>query len=200
MSGQLGSDNWQLTERDCCALVVIDVQDYFLDKLPLHWREPLVERMAWLMRVARILDIPIVATAEDVERDGPLVPALAELMPPDSPPVLNKMVFGLCGQADTRDAVQATGRTHFVLVGLETDVCIAQSALGLRAAGYRVSVVEDACGSPPPNHDVGIARLRDAGVLVTTAKSVFYEWVRGLETMHRVRSELNVPIPAGMTL
>ena len=51
--------------RKSC-LIVIDVQQYFLDKLPLDWRQPLVERIAWLIRLARILDIPVVATAEDI--------------------------------------------------------------------------------------------------------------------------------------
>ena len=152
------------------------------------------------MRVARCLDIPILATAEDVDRDGPLVPELAELMPAESPPVLNKMMFGLYGQTDTRKAADACQRDHFVLVGLETDVCVAQSALGLLAAGYRVTAVEDACGSPPPNHDTGIQRMRDAGITVTPTKGLFYEWVRDLETYHRVESELNVPVPAGITL
>lgn len=193
-------ENWQLIQREACCLMVIDVQSYFLAKLPLDWRQLLVEKMAWLMRVARCLDIPIIATAEDVERDGPLVAELAELMPADSPPVLNKMVFGLYGQTDTREAADACGRDHFVLLGLETDVCVAQSALGLRAAGYRVSAVEDACGSPPPNHETGIQRMRDAGITVTSTKGLYYEWVRDLETHHRVQSELNVSIPAGMTL
>ena len=200
MEKSASHENWQLTRREECALVVIDVQSYFLGKLPLDWREPLVQRIAWLMRVARSLEIPIMATAEDVELDGPLVPELADLMPADSPPILNKMVFGLYGQDDTRQAADAIGRSHFVLVGLETDVCVAQSALGLRQGGYRVSVVEDACGSPPPNHDVGIQRMRDAGVTVTSTKSLYYEWVRDLENHHRVQAELNCPVPAGMTL
>src|SRR4029450_194983 len=57
-----------LIERERSCLIVIDVQQYFLDKLPLHERGPLVQRMAWLMRVARALEIPLIATAEDAER------------------------------------------------------------------------------------------------------------------------------------
>ena len=200
MDANKSPDNWQLIRREDCCLIVIDVQTYFLGKLPLDWREPLVGKMSWLMRVARCLDIPIIATAEDVDRDGPLVPELAELLPAASPPIFNKMVFGLYGQTDTKEAADACGREHFVLVGLETDVCVVQSALGLRAAGYRVSAVEDACGSPPPNHETGIQRMRDGGITVTSTKGLYYEWVRDLETHHRVQSELNVPIPAGMTL
>lgn len=192
--------NQRLIEREQCALVVVDVQKYFLDKLPPHWGDPLVDRIAWLMRVARCLDIPIIATVEDTERDGPMVAELADLMPVESPEIFNKMVFGLCGQDDIRDAVGACGREHFVLVGLETDVCVAQSALGLCAMGYGVTVVEDACASPPPNHEIGISRVRDAGVMVTSVKGLFYEWVRDLETTHRVRAELNFCAPAGITL
>jgi len=104
-----------LIERERSCLIVVDVQQYFLDKLPLHERGPLVQRMAWLMRVARALDIPIVATAEDVERNGPLVPDLAGLLPPETA-VFNKMIFGLMSQADIRAAVDATKRDCFVLM------------------------------------------------------------------------------------
>ena len=194
----MGNDA-RIFERERSCLVVIDVQQYFLDKLALGWRAPLVEHIAWLMRVARLLDIPIIATAEDMERNGPLVPELVRCLPPDASPVFNKMVFGLWGQKDIRAAVEASGRDCFVLVGLETDVCVAQSALGLRAAGYRVAVVADACASPPPSHEHGLQRLRDTGVTLTSVKTMFYEWTRELETTCRVREELDLPYPAGLT-
>jgi nicotinamidase-related amidase len=188
-----------LIERERSCLIVVDVQQYFLDKLPLHERGPLVQRMAWLMRVARALDIPIIATAEDVERNGTLVPDLAGLLPPETA-VFDKMIFGLMSQADIRAAVDATKRDCFVLVGLETDVCIAHSALGLSAAGHRAVVIDDACASPPPHHEHGLRRLRDAGITVTSVKGLFYEWVRDLATYHRLKPQLNVALPEGLTL
>jgi nicotinamidase-related amidase len=188
-----------LIERERSCLLVIDVQQYFLDKLPLHERGPLVQRMAWLMRVARTLDIPVIATAEDVERNGPLVPELAGLLPPQTT-AFNKMIFGLTGQPDIRAAVDATRRDCFVLAGLETDVCIAHSALGLAAAGHRAVVIDDACASPPPHHEHGLRRLRDAGIAVTSVKGIFYEWVRDLETYRRLQPQLNAPLPEGLTL
>ena len=194
------SEAWGLNERERSCLVVIDVQQYFLDKLSLDRRAPFVERIAWLMRTAALLDIPVIATAEDVERNGPLVPELVRHLPDDAPAVFNKMVFGLWGQEDIRVALEATGRDCFVLAGLETDVCVAQSALGLRAAGYRVAVVEDACASPPPNHENGLRRLHGSGVVLTSVKTVFYEWLRDLETTYRIREELDVPRPAGLVL
>jgi len=191
-----------LVERARSCLLVVDVQQYFLDKLAAEDREPLVQRMAWLMRVARLLDIPIVATAEDVARDGPLVPALARDLPAGAT-AFDKLIFGLCDQPDIRvavDATAATGRDQFVLIGLETDVCIAHSAFGLAAAGYRPIVIDDACASPAPHHEHGLRRLRDAGIAVTSIKGIFYEWVRDLDTYERVRKQINDPLPPGLTL
>jgi len=188
-----------LIERERSCLIVIDVQQYFLDKLPLHERGPLVQRQAWLMRVARALEIPLIATAEDIGRNGPLVAELAGLLPAGPTP-FNKMIFGLMAQPDIRAAVEATGRDCFVLAGLETDVCIAHSALGLSATGQRAVVIDDACASPPPHHEHGLRRLRDAGVTVTSVKGIFYEWVRDLETYRHLQPQLNAALPEGLTL
>ncbi|MBK8158511.1 MAG: isochorismatase family protein [Rhodospirillaceae bacterium] len=188
-----------LLDREQSCLVVIDVQQYFLDKLPLDWRDPLVARIAWLMRVARILDIPIIATAEDIAQDGPLVaPLMAELRA--GAQVFDKKVFGLHDQPDIRAAVTAIGKRDFVLVGLETDVCIAHSALGLQGAGYRVAVIDDATASPPPHHEIGLARMGAAGIIRTSVKGIYYEWVRDLDMNAKVKEQLNRPLPAGLTL
>jgi nicotinamidase-related amidase len=189
----------QLFDRDRSCLVVIDVQQYFLDKLPTDERAPLVARIAWLMRVARALEIPIIATAEDIANDGPLVPELAALLPPAST-IHDKMVFGLAGQPSIADDVARTGRDEFVLVGMETDVCVAHSAIGLMGLGNRVAVIDDATASPPPHHDYGIARVREARAVITSVKGIYYEWVRDLATMHRARALVGDDLPPGLTL
>jgi nicotinamidase-related amidase len=189
----------QLFHRDRSCLVVIDVQQYFLDKLPTDQRGPLIARIAWLMGVARALGVPIIATAEDIANDGPLLAELSRELPEGST-VHDKMVFGLAGQASIVDDVQRTGRNEFVLVGMETDVCVAHSAIGLMGLGYRVAVVDDATASPPPHHDYGIARVRAAGAVITSVKGIYYEWVRDLPTMHRTRAQMDATLPPGLTL
>jgi nicotinamidase-related amidase len=188
-----------LVDRNDSCLGVIDVQENFLAKLPLHERPSLVARILWLVKVAARLDIPILATAEDMNRNGPMIPALATAFPPATH-IHNKMVFGLHGQEDIRDSVTKLDRRSFVLTGLETDVCIAQSALGLAAAGYDVTVIADACGSPSPHHHDGIERLRDAGIRITSTKGVFYEWVRDLGVYRDRVADLVDEAPAGLTL
>ncbi|MCB1378291.1 MAG: isochorismatase family protein [Alphaproteobacteria bacterium] len=188
-----------LFDRTTSCLIVIDVQQYFLDKLPQPWRRPLVARIAWLMRVAQALDIPIIATAEDVTNDGPLVADLVKELPQGTH-VHDKLVFGLAGTPAILDDVHRTGRKECVLVGLETDVCIAQSALGLMAEGYRVAVISDATASPPPHHEAGIRRIAAAGGIITTCKGIHYEWVRDLATLARLRKTIGEDLPAGLTL
>jgi nicotinamidase-related amidase len=188
-----------LLDRGRCCLAVIDVQAFFLDKLPLDQREPLVQRIAWLMGVANALGIPILATAEDIQHDGPLVPELEKLLPAGNL-VFNKMIFGLHDQPDIRAAVKALGRDQFVLTGLESDVCISHSAFGLSDAGYQVTIASDACASPPPHHDLAMARLARAGMTVTTVKGVYYEWLRDLQTLAKVKAAIGKALPPGLTL
>ncbi|MCO5128160.1 MAG: isochorismatase family protein [Rhodobacteraceae bacterium] len=188
-----------LFSRDRSVLAVIDVQDVFLDKLPTDARAPLVGRVTWLIGAAVAMGVPVVAMAEDLARNGPPVaPVLAAL--PEGTTIHDKRVFGLAGQSGILAAMQATGRDQAILVGLETDVCIAQSALGLLGAGFRVGAVADATGAPGDCHQAGLDRMRDAAVAITTVKGVYYEWVRDLDTLDRIKPLIGSALPDGLTL
>jgi len=191
-------DGQPLFDRSRSCLIVIDVQQYFLDKLPLDQRRPLVARMAWLMRVASALQIPIMATAEDIADNGGLVEGIVTALP-EGQKVFDKLVFGLCGQADILAAVTETGRDEFVLIGLETDVCICHSALGLQGKGYRVAAISDATGSLPPHHEAGLTRMARAGITITNVKGIYYEWLRDLASLRLVDCR-RCPLPPDITL
>lgn len=183
----------QLTDRDDSVLVVIDVQRRFLDKLDEGAVSPLVNRIRWTVEMAVRMSIPIVVTAENTELLGTTVPDVAEGFP-DGTTEYDKMTFGLCGDPLILGAVEATGRKTVVLVGLETDVCVMQSALGLLERGFRVVVLDDATGSPGGCHQAGISRMADAGAVISTVKGTFYEWVR---TLHFADQHLGSEIWSG---
>lgn len=188
----------ELFDRNDSILCVIDVQQVFLDKLEPDQAGPLVARIVWLIRAAGALGVPVIAIAEDVARNGPPVAAVRDALP-EGTMVHDKRFFGLAGQADILSAVHASGRRQAVLCGLETDVCVAQSALGLKAAGFAVAAATDACGSPAPCHASGLARMRGAGIVETSVKGVYYEWVRDLDRLARVKPAL-ADLPEGLTL
>lgn len=190
-------NNAKLLEADDSLLVVIDVQDKFLARLDGEDAERVVIRCGWLMKVAAWLSIPVCVTAEEIPVMGPTTEALRDCMKSGAAEH-DKMVFGLAGQTDILEAVVATGRRTAILTGLETDVCVAQSAIGLVEQGYRVAVVADACASPQEGHECGLQRMRDAGVTVISSKGLFFEWVRDVERCHDFFRNSGIGIPEGL--
>ncbi len=186
-----------LLDRADSVLIVIDVQDKFLARLDTADADRVIAYCGWLMKVAGWLSIPVCVTAEEVPVMGRTSEQLQACMPDDTEEY-DKMVFGLAGQPDILAAVERTGRKTAILVGLETDVCVAQSAIGLLELGYRVVVVSDACASPQQGHDFGLERMRDAGVISTSTKGLFFEWVRDLEFCHDFFRNSGIGVPEGL--
>jgi nicotinamidase-related amidase len=181
-------------------LIVIDVQPSFLRKLAPTDVDPLLQRICWLIGVAQWLDIPLIVTAEDVPREGSVDARIAQSLPSDTP-VYNKMIFDLTADTAIQAAVANTQRTTAILVGLETDVCVAQSALGLLDNGYHVAVVADATGAPGTAHSFGLDRIRQAGGTIVSVKGVFYEWLGTVEHARQFRQECRqLGVPEGIRL
>ncbi len=190
-----------LIEVDDSVLVVVDVQQRFLEKLPDAEATLLLARICWLIGVAQWTHVPRVVTAEDVSRNGPVHPDVAAALA-DGLRVHDKLHFGLTAETQVMRAIRATKRRTAVLVGLETDVCVCQSALGLLAQDYRVVVVADAIGSPGPDHAYGLQRMRAAGVVVVGLKGLFYEWMRTVARAEQFHAECDdfLPLPSSVRL
>jgi nicotinamidase-related amidase len=172
-----------LIRRDDCALLVVDTQEGFygdersdVDRAAF---ELFVARVAWVSGLARALEIPIVVTEEDPETNGPTAASVLARLPAGAP-VLTKPVFAAADNPAIRAALEATGRHTVVAVGLETDVCVAHSAVSLIERGYHVAAVTDAVFSPGAAHAHGLDRLRAEGVQLLSAKELFYDWARAL--------------------
>jgi nicotinamidase-related amidase len=73
---------------------------------------------------------------------------------------------------------------------LETDVCVAHSALGLAEQGYKVVVVHDATASPGTAHEYGITRMQNAGIVVVSVKGLYFEWVRTVALDNAFRTKM----------
>ena len=185
-------DALPLVDHRDSVFVVVDAQEGFYgDHLPAADGErarAALARMTWLAKVARELDVPAVLTEEDPSRNGATCAPIAEAFPGVA--ALLKPTFGLAGTPEIVDRIEASGRGTAVLVGFETDVCVAQSAIGLKERGMRVVVVEDAVFSPGEMHERGLARMVADGVELNHCKGLAYEWTRTLE---RSRSVLEAP-------
>lgn len=167
----------RLLDVNDSLLIAIDIQPSFVKKENKAEPNPLLQRMCWVIQVANWLNVPLVVTAEDIAHTGNICEEVAQVLPPRTK-LFNKMTFDLAAQADILEAVQNTKCKTTVLIGYETDVCIAHSALGLLELGYQVAVVKDATGSPGEAHQIGLERIRDARGIIVSAKSLYYEWIR----------------------
>jgi len=190
-----------LINVDDCVLIIIDIQDHFLARLPPERAELLVNRVGWLMEAAKILHVPMVVTAEEPDRLDGFLPSLAEKLSPGTR-IFDKTVFGLADQPNILKAVQQTSRRTAVLVGMETDVCVSHSAIGLMQNGFQVVAVSDATDSPGGSHEIGLERMKEAGALVTSLKVVYYEWIRTVSMSNTIDQEHGKRIgnPAGIIL
>ncbi len=177
-----------LINVDDCVLIIVDVQDHFLARLPPQRAEQLVNRVGWLMEVAKILNVPMIVTAEEGKRYAGLTAVLAEKLPPGTK-VLDKTVYGLADQTNILDAVRKTGRRTAVLVGMETDVCVTHSTIGLMQNGFQAVVLADVTDSPGDAHVFGLERMRGAGALVMSLKGLYYEWIRTVSMCNMMDDE-----------
>lgn len=169
--------NSSLIEVNDSLLLAIDIQAHFVKKESEIEPNPLLQRMCWVIKVANWFGVPLIVTAEDIPHTGNVADGVAAILPLGTN-IYNEMTFGLAAQPDILEAVEQTQRKTAVLIGYETDVCVAHSALGLLDLGYRVVVVADATGSPGDAHQIGLERIRHAGGIILSAKSLYYEWVR----------------------
>jgi nicotinamidase-related amidase len=189
-----------LIDRAESVLVVVDTQPGFFADLEPERSAALdaLEQARWLATIARLLEIPAVVTEEAPEREGATEPSLLACLA-DATPVFTKPSFGLAECADIVHAILQTKRSTAVLMGFETDVCVSQSAIGLKDLGFRVAVVSDASYTQDASqHAFGLRRMEQLGIELVHAKGVAFEWMRtvdvAIETTRAV-SESRLPEP-----
>ncbi len=162
------------------AIVVIDVQPYFLDGWMAGESEPLLARLEFLFALATVYDLPLLATFEQpVETKGWLPERLEPFFPAHGQRH-TKQTFNCCGEASIVEAIAGLGRSQIALAGGETDVCVLQSTLGLIEAGKQVFLLEDALFSSEAHVGPALRRMERAGAIQSTVKALSYELRRSV--------------------
>jgi len=161
-----------VVDRSAAVLVLIDLQERLAAVM--GRRAAVVETAVLLAGVARELAMPVIVTRQYPEGLGDLVPELSSAALEGDP--VDKLSFCCTKEPAFGERLADTRRSQVVLAGIETHICVAQTALALRGSGHDVFVVADAtCSRRDEDHAVALDRMRAAGVTVTTAESVIYE-------------------------
>jgi len=161
-----------LLDRKQTALLVIDIQARV--HAAMCFARQVEENAVKLIRGFQILQVPIYVTEQYPKGLGPTIPAVAEALRGTVP--LQKMSFSCCGSAELMAGLAEKGIKQIVLCGIETHVCVSQTAHDLLAAGLQVHIARDAVSSRrESDHANALERMRTAGAVITTTEAGLFE-------------------------
>jgi nicotinamidase-related amidase len=158
------------------SLILVDVQKK-LTPLVMN-AEKIVSRCHWLIRLAQALTVPLLISEQYPSGLGATVDVLSSEITAYEP--LEKVHFSCARNDPFMEALRKLSKHQIILAGIETHVCVLQTALDLVATGvYEVFVVVDAVSSRSElDKHYGLKRMQQAGVQLVTSEMVFFEWVK----------------------
>jgi len=163
-----------LTLQKSCLLIV-DVQEKLTPSILNH--QTLIENCEWLIRLARELGVPIHVSEQYPQGLGKTVMPLQQHIATSE--YSSKVHFSCAADVACREKIFDLERPEIVIAGIETHVCILQTAIELKALGKTVFIVVDAVGSRHElNHRYGLKRMKAEGIQLVTREMVFFEWLR----------------------
>ena len=154
-------------QRDRAVLVVVDLQEKLLPAI--HGKERVLQNSLLLLKLAEVLDLPVVLTTQYAKGLGPTVAEVAAAAPGATP--LDKVSFGCFGNDAFLERLRGLGgRDQLIVAGIESHICVAQTVLGALEKRFEVHVASDAVGSRlESNRQVGLGRMERAGALLSSA-------------------------------
>jgi nicotinamidase-related amidase len=164
-------------ERDKAVLVVIDVQEKLCVAMNDDVLKKLTKNIGILLESATELNMPVLVTEQYVKGLGATLPELKEKA--SGAAFFEKMTFSCCGGDDFVAALKATGRKQVVITGMETHVCVLQTVIELREAGFDVHIVRDAVMSRnKQNWETAVQAMTLAGAVPTCTESVLFQLLK----------------------
>ena len=161
--------------RDQAVLLIIDVQSRLCTAMHPDRLQRVRRNTITLTRAAQILGLPVLVTEQYPRGMGPTLPEITEALPQGTP-VIEKLHFSCGGAHGFLEALEATGRRQILVAGMETHVCVFQTARDLVRSGRAAYVVEDAVLSrTTENHHLGLRLMAQAGVTRTGTETALFD-------------------------
>ena len=160
---------------DKTALVIIDVQEK-LSRV-MHEKEKLFENLQKLVKGAKLLNIPIIITEQNPNGLGPTVSEIAPLLTDIKP--VTKFSFSCCSEEPFLRQLEMLNRKQVLLAGIETHVCVYQTAVDLIEAGYEVHTIVDCVSSRTlENKNLALDKMKSEGANLTSVEIVLFELLK----------------------
>ena len=159
------------------VLVVIDVQEKLCLAMDDKVLREITKNIGILLEGARELNLPVLITEQYVKGLGATIPELKEKAVDAH--CFEKMTFSSCGSPGFVETLKGTGRTQIIITGMETHVCVLQTVIELRDAGFEVHVVKDAVMSRcKRNWQTAMEAMSLTGAVPTSTESVLFQLLK----------------------
>jgi nicotinamidase-related amidase len=164
-----------MLKREEAVLVLIDVQGKLHELM--YEKQILDANLEKLIRCAQRLDMPILGTEQIPEKLGPTSEPFNSLLSDIT--LISKTAFSCCGEPKFTEAWQSLKKSQAILIGIETHVCVYQTALDLLETGIEVVIAADAVSSrTPENKTLALEAMRDAGAQILPAETILFSLLR----------------------
>ncbi len=162
-------------DRRNTVLLLVDVQERLFAAMPAQARTAVERNARILIEGAKVLGLPVFLSEQYPRGLGPTLPALVAALPEGVRP-FEKLAFSCAEVPSFIEALAATGRRQVVLCGMETHVCVFQTARDLARGGADVHVASDAvCSRSVENREVGLGLLARAGATLSSTEAVLFD-------------------------
>jgi len=160
------------------CLVVVDVQGKLAQLM--HGKDVLFKNIRILIQTAQILKIPILWCQQCPNALGPTIPEIAQLLTDHEP--INKAAFSCCGDEPFNSKLNQLARNQVLLCGIETHVCIYQTAIDLLRKGFEVNVIADAVSSRTfENKQIALKKMATENANICSTEMALFELLRTAE-------------------
>lgn len=163
-------------KKDEALLMVIDFQERLMPAM--YEKEALEDKVVRLIRGARVMELPILVSQQYTRGLGPTIPSVSEALGEFTP--RDKTTFSIMQDEQLAQDLKATKRKTVILAGIESHICVEQSALDLLEEGYQVFICGDCVSSRKPG-DIRMAqsRMEEAGAVYTSMEAALFELCGG---------------------
>lgn len=158
-------------------VLIIDVQEKLLNAV--FNKETLSKKAGIISKTAQILGIPVIVTEQYPKGLGNTVDEVKQVLP-ENTQFFEKTSFSALNNPEILDAIKSYNKNQIVIFGIETHICVNQTAAALLELGYEVNVIKDACGSRSEiEYEAGLERMKDNGAHILTTEIALFEWLKG---------------------
>ncbi|MGI2335198.1 MAG: hydrolase [Dehalogenimonas sp.] len=160
---------------DNALLLVIDVQERLYRVIPDN--AVLLRNIQNMIQGCNILGVPAIITEQNPAGLGPTIPEINSFLPEAEK--VEKLYFSCCAETSFLESLRKSGRRQIIVCGIESHICVYQTAMELHNAGYEVQIVADAIASrSPDNRMLALKRLQSEGIRLTGVEMVLFEMLK----------------------